>query len=143
ADSCLTHKMTRAGYQLTAADRSPDEAVVRYDPSHNQDHSHRSGRRTPDSECDCPQLPWVSGADDHGQGLAVATGLAGDPPRVAPQGRDTATDLGGISRRASRRLRPQLVLRTLSSLGRPVVADDAAGACGRREAVRRLRRYDD
>ena len=76
----------------------------------------------------------------HGQGLAVAAGLAGDPPRVAPQGRDAATGLGGISRRASRRLRPQLVLRTLSSLGRPVVADDAAGEGG---AVRRLRRHDD
>src|SRR6476646_6465088 len=65
ADSCLKRKMTRAGYQLTAADRSPDEAVVRHDPSRNQDQSYRSSRRTPDSECDCPQLPWVTGDAVH------------------------------------------------------------------------------
>src|SRR3977135_834801 len=50
---------------------------------------------------------------------------------------------GGISRGTSGRLRPQLVLRTLSGLGMPFVADDAAAACGRREAVRRLPRHDD
>ena len=85
----------------------------------------------------------IRSVGDHGQGLAVAAGLAGDPSRVAPQGRDAAAGLGGVPRRASRRLRPQPVLRTLSGLGRPAVADDAAGARGRREAVRRLCRHDD
>ena len=87
--------------------------------------------------------PPVSGACGHGQGLAVAAGLAGDPSRVAPQGRDAAAGVGGVSRHPSRRLRLQPVLRTVSRLGRPPVADDAAGARGRREAVRRLRRHDD
>ncbi len=32
--------------------------------------------------------PPLSGLDDHCQELAVAAGLAGDPPRVVPQGRD-------------------------------------------------------
>ena len=84
------------------------------------------------------------GPDDHGQGLAVAAGLAGDPPGVASQGRDAATGLGRIS-----------VPRIPTSYGRSwfcelyrawegrFVADDAAGPCGRREAVRRLRRHDD
>jgi hypothetical protein len=46
-----------------------------------------------------------------------------------------ATHPDGYSRRP--------VLRTVSRLGRPVVTHDAAGAHGRREAVRRLCRHDD
>jgi len=40
----------------------------------------------------------LSGPDDYGQGLAVASGLGtGDPPGVASKGRDAATGWEGIS----------------------------------------------
>ena len=57
-------------------------------------------------------------------------------------GRDAAAAVGGAPGRASRRLRLQPVLRALPRLGGASVADHAADACGRREAVRRLRRHD-
>ena len=58
-------------------------------------------------------------------------------------GRDAAAALGGASRRAPRRLWLQPLLRAVSGLGRPAVADDAADPRRRRAAVRRLRRHDD
>ena len=86
----------------------------------------------------------VSGLDGAGrdQGPAPTARLAGDPSRAEAAGRDAAAGLGGASRRPPRGLRLQPVLRAVSGLGRPAVADDAADPCRRREAVRRLRRHD-
>jgi hypothetical protein len=66
--------------------------------------------------------------------------LGARPPRAQAQARHAVDPVGGIHRAAPGGLSLQPVLRSLPPLGRQALADDAPVACGRREALRGLRR---
>ena len=69
-------------------------------------------------------------------------GLDPRPSRAAPARRHADAAVGGIPAGGARRLRLQPLVRVVPRLGRAPVADDAAGAPGRRAHVRRLCRPD-